>query len=477
MAGFSLKSSMRNVRANYEDFDDEGLEVSGTTDEVLEQIETAETEGTAAAETAQLDTAIADADQAEAVVDQIEDTIADGEAVIEAADEEAAASGDAPAIEPKDVAVMQERVRTFVSMTDGEGINFVLSSEAADKDGYNTFKVNLEGLKEVGERVKKFISDIWRKIVETFDRVVSYIKRLLPTKLNRLRALVKELNALDKGKAMKKADAYTKAADAFAKSTLKTYAGAAYMVGVNLDNADSYAANLTKAVEVVTGLVATAGDLRNKDDAKAFGDAFASKFTDAERSSSAKIITDLAKKFVSNPKETAREELADETVNKAEVIGARPAGGSITFLISAETSKAADKDEDDDKDRSIYKIVSSTHAVAESDLGKVDFEIGKATASLSSLLKNSDKFASVMDKFNSAVKKFRKDVAESAAGNAFTRWLEGRAAEKAIRKYVNYNIQMCTKYDGEILSYAIAYGRACLAAYNAGKGKDAAAKA
>ena len=470
MAGFSLKSSMRNVRANYEDFDDEGLEVSGTTDEVLEQIETAETEGTAAAETAQLDTAIADADQAEAVVDQIEDTIADGEAVIEAADEEAAASGDAPAIEPKDVAVMQERVRTFVSMTDGEGINFVLSSEAADKDGYNTFKVNLEGLKEVGERVKKFISDIWRKIVETFDRVVSYIKRLLPTKLNRLRALVKELNALDKGKAMKKADAYTKAADAFSKSALKTYAGAAYMIGSNLENADSYAANLTKAVEVVT-----AGDLRNKDDAKAFGEAFAAKFNDAERSSSAKIITDLAKKFVSNPKETAREELADETVNKAEVIGARPAGGSITFLISAETSKAADKDEDDDKDRSIYKIVSSTHAVAESDLGKVDFEIGKATASLSSLLKNSDKFASVMDKFNSAVKKFRKDVAESAAGNAFTRWLEGRAAEKAIRKYVNYNIQMCTKYDGEILAYAIAYGRACLAAYNAGKGNAAKA--
>nr|DAR52005.1 MAG TPA: hypothetical protein [Caudoviricetes sp.] len=475
MAGFSLKSSMRNVRANYEDFDDEGLEVSGTTDEVLEQIETAETEGTAAAETAQLDTAIADADQAEAVVDQIEDTIADGEAVIEAADEEAAASGDAPAIEPKDVAVMQERVRTFVSMTDGEGINFVLSSEAADKDGYNTFKVNLEGLKEVGERVKKFISDIWRKIVETFDRIVSYIKRLLPTKLNRLRALVKELNALDKSKAMKKADAYTKAADAFSKSALKTYAGAAYMIGSNLENADSYAANLTKAVEVVTGLVASAGDLRNKDDAKAFGEAFAAKFNDAERSSSAKIITDLAKKFVSNPKETAREELADETVNKAEVIGARPAGGSITFLISAETSKAADKDEDDDKDRSIYKIVSSTHAVAESDLGKVDFEIGKATASLSSLLKNSDKFASVMDKFNSAVKKFRKDVAESAAGNAFTRWLEGRAAEKAIRKYVNYNIQMCTKYDGEILAYAIAYGRACLAAYNAGKGNAAKA--
>ena len=460
--GFSLKSSMRNTKVSYEEFDENGLEIEGSTDEVLEQIETAETANANATEAAELEGDMATSDKADALDNAIEDTVADAEAVVEAADEEAAETKDEPFISVKDVAVMQEKVRTILTMVDGEGVNFVLSKESASSDGYNTFKVNLEGLKEIGEKVKNFLIEIWRKIVETFDRIVSYIKKLLPTKLNRLRALVKELNALDKGKAMKKEDAYAKAASAFAKTTLKAYAGAATLVGANLEKVNRYSTKCVSMLELVSKNLKEAGDLSKIEDKSAFRKKFKLLIRNA-------TVSDTDIKI--NAKEAAREELTNEVVNDAFITGVAPAGDKITFTISAEVSKAADKDEEDERDNEVFRVITHSVAVPEFKESDVKFDINNATNSLSSLLKNSDKYTSAVDKFNSEIKKFRKDVVDSTNGNMFTKWSEGRAAEKAIRKFVNENIRLVTKYDGEILSYAIAYGRACLAAYNAGKEK------
>lgn len=460
--GFSLRSSMRNTKVSYEEFDENGLEIEGSTDEVLEQIETAETASANATEAAELEGDMATSDKAEALDNAIEDTVEDAEAVIEAADEEAAETKDEPFISVKDVAVMQERVRTILTMVDGEGVNFVLSKESASSDGYNTFKVNLEGLKEIGEKVKNFLVEIWRKIVETFDRVVSYIKRLLPTKLNRLRALVKELNALDKSKKMKKEDGYSKAASAFAKSTLKAYAGAATLIGVNLDKTEKYTTNCLSTLEKVSKNLKDAGDLRNIDDKSTFRKKFGLLIK-----SSTIGGTDIKV----NAKEAAREELTNEVVNDAVILAVAPAGDKVVYTISAEVSKAADKDEDDERDNEVFRVITHSVAVPEFKESDVKFEIGDTANKLSELLKSSDKYTSAVDKFNSEIKKFRKDVVDSTNGNMFTKWSEGRAAEKAIRKFVNENIRLVTKYDGEILSYAIAYGRACLAAYIAGKEK------
>ena len=73
--GFSLRSSMRNTKISYEEFDENGLEIEGSTDEVLEQIETAETANANATEAAELEGDIATSDKAEALDNAIEDTV------------------------------------------------------------------------------------------------------------------------------------------------------------------------------------------------------------------------------------------------------------------------------------------------------------------------------------------------------------------------------------------------------------------
>ena len=469
MAGFSLKSSMRNVRANYEDFDNEGLPVGETVDEVIETTSVAADEAAAAGEVAQLNESLSDADQADAVVEQIEDTVADGEAVIEAADEEAAASGDAPAIDPKDVAVMQEKVRTFVSMTDGDGINFVLSSEAADKDGYNTFRVNLEGLKEVGERVKKFISDIWKKIVETFDRVVSYIKRLLPTKLNRLRALSNKLNELDKSRDMKKGEeGYKRANENFRKNVLANQKAVASAIGVNLENAANYSKTMIdQVVAAAEAIKNSSGPLADKQDVKEFMDSFK---TNLEKIGKGDIDRYLASK--KDAKEMARHELSNDTaVNKAFVTGIGFSGNNVKVSWVAEVSKPKNE-EDDDADAIDYIWRSGTYQEA-ADIkfgeGSVKFDIKKTADIINEVIKNADAFVRANDKLNANIKTFRKDVADGSTGNAFTKWYEGRAAEKTLRKLVSSTMMITTSYDSGFLGYCLAYGNACLTAYNAGK--------
>ena len=76
-------------------------------------------------------------------------------------------------------------------------------------------------------------------------------------------------------------------------------------------------------------------------------------------------------------------------------------------------------------------------------------------------------FTSKTEKLNKAIKDFRKDVVDGGSGNMFTNWWGGRQAEKALRRMITGEIGVVNKYQGDILSYAIAYGRACLSAYNA----------
>lgn len=465
MAGFSLRASMSNRSFNYEDVDSEGVALDGTTEEVMEQLEAHEAEETQAADDAAIDQAIAEGEQAEAVVDDVENTISDAEAVVEAADEEAAASGEEPAIAPEDVAVMQEKVRTFLKFVPGDDVTFSLSREDIRNDGYTSFTTNLEGLKEIGEKLKKHLKDIWKWICDKFDKVVNFIKQYLPTKLNRLRWLLKELNRTDLTLSNKDGKNFDKAQENFRKGTLKSYRGAAVLLGVNLENADKYAESTLKHMDHVVDVIKKGLDVRDKDDKKKFMETLS-----AEIAKQTDGLGNIAKERSGNkdPKEIAREELSDTVVNKANFIGVRPSGNDIVVTISADITKESRTDDDDDSAYNVLQIVEAKFAVKEDDVKtKVEFKPNDTKNRISSLVKNADMFTSKTEKLNKAIKDFRKDVVDGGSGNMFTNWWGGRQAEKALRRMITGEIGVVNKYQGDILSYAIAYGRACLSAYNA----------
>ena len=465
MAGFSLRASISNRSFNYEDVDSEGVVLDGPVEDVVEQLETTEAEESNAVEVAALDTAIAEGENADVVAEDIEETIEDGEAVVEAADEEAAASGDEPAIAPEDVAVMQEKVRTFLKFVPGDGITFALSRESVRDDGYNSFKMNLEGLKEMGEKVKKFLKDIWRKIVDGFDKVVNFIKKFLPTKLNRLRWLLNELNKTDLTKNAKEGKNYEKAQDNFKKGTLKSYRGAAALLGVNLEKAAKVADFYLNHVETIIAVVKKGLDVRDKDDKKKFVEEFGKALfipIGTVVNFGALALSDSA------AKESAREQLSDVVVNKATVTNLKPSGNEIVYTIVADITKESRKDEDSDDAYNVYQAIDVKKAVEEKDITtKVEFNPGDTKKNISELVKSADQFTAKTDKLNKAIKDFRKDVVDSGSGNMFTNWWGGRQAEKALRRLISSEIGLVNKFQGDILSYATAYGRACLTAYNA----------
>ena len=465
MAGFSLRASMSSRSFNYEDVDSEGVALDGTTEEVMEQLEAHEAEEAQAADDAAIDQAIAEGEQAEAVVDDVENTISDAEAVVEAADEEAKASGEEPAIAPEDVAVMQEKVRNFLKFVPGDDVTFSLSRESIHSDGYSSFTTNLEGLKEIGEKLKKHLKDIWTWICDKFDKVVNFIKKFLPTKLNRLRWLLKELNRTDLTAKTKDGKNYEKAQENFKKGTLKSYRGAASLLGVNLGNADNYAAGLVKHMDAVVEVIKKGLDVRDKDDKKKFFDTLEAEVKKLDNG--AKLLEDSGKAS-QNAKEWAREELSDTVVNSANLVNIRPSGNDLIYTISANITKESRTDDDDDRDYNVFQIVEVRKAIKEEDIkDKVEFKPSETQKNISALVKNADIFTSKTEKLNKAIKDFRKDVVDSGSGNMFTNWWGGRQAEKALRRLITNEIGAVNKYQGDILSYALAYGRACLTAFNA----------
>nr|DAQ33426.1 MAG TPA: hypothetical protein [Caudoviricetes sp.] len=468
MAGFSLRASMSNRSFNYEDIDSEGVVLDGPVEDVVEQLETTEAEESNAVEVAALDTAITEGENADVVADDIEETIADGEAVIEAADEEAATSGDEPAIAPEDVAVMQEKVRTFLKFVPGDGITFALSRESVRDDGYNAFKMNLEGLKEMGEKVKQFLKDVWKKIVDGFDKVVNFIKKFLPTKLNRLRWLLNELNKTDLSKSLKEGKNYEKAEDSFKKGTLKNFRGAAKLLGVNLESAATYASSCVEHIDHVVNVIKKGLDVRDKDDKKKFMDTLITEITN-KPGGIGKLIDGVKGSMLA--KEAAREQLSDTVVKGASFINIRPSGNDLIFTISADITKDSRTDDDDDRAYNVLQIIETRQAVTEEEIKKtaLKFDIKETKNKISDIVKNADQFTAKADKLNKAIKDFRKDVVDSGSGNMFTNWWGGRQAEKALRRMITGEIGAINKYQGDILSYAIAYGRAVLTAYNANK--------
>ena len=230
----AFKNAMRYAN-NFEDVDglEGGLEYTQDDPQVLDQIEALEDEVALSEAEGDLDTAINDSEEGEALAEQADTEVEDGEAVLAEADAKAAETGEEAVIPVEDIVSSQEALKTLIAAT-GETIDSVTfgNREALYNDSRATFVQNLEGLREIGKKIKEGLKKIWEKIKKAFKWIVEKIKKVLPTKLNRLRWLLNTIREYSIGTI--DSNKLTKAAIEFEKDNKDRFAAAAAVLGPNL---------------------------------------------------------------------------------------------------------------------------------------------------------------------------------------------------------------------------------------------------
>lgn len=170
-------------------------------------------------------------DEAEEVIDELEEKIEEGKAVVAAAEAAAENNGEVPTpteeapivdedgvevpaedvaeaaetlddngeIPADEVVAVQESLRAVIRKT-GFSPEFVnasgisLSREDIRSNTLEAYKQNLEGLKDIAGKVKELASKAWEKIKQAFNWVKDKIMSVMPTKVNRMKALSKRLD-------------------------------------------------------------------------------------------------------------------------------------------------------------------------------------------------------------------------------------------------------------------------------------------
>lgn len=170
-------------------------------------------------------------DEAEEVIDELEEKIEEGKAVVAAAEAAAENNGEVPTpteeapivdedgvevpaediaeaaetlddngeVPADEVVAVQESLRAVIRKT-GFSPEFVnasgisLSREDIRSNTLEAYKQNLEGLKDIAGKVKELASKAWEKIKQAFNWVKDKIMSVMPTKVNRMKALSKRLN-------------------------------------------------------------------------------------------------------------------------------------------------------------------------------------------------------------------------------------------------------------------------------------------
>lgn len=170
-------------------------------------------------------------DEAEEVIDELEEKIEEGKAVVAAAEAAAENNGEVPTpteeapivdedgvevpaedvaeaaetlddngeVPADEVVAVQESLRAVIRKT-GFSPEFVnasgisLSREDIRSNTLEAYKQNLEGLKDIAGKVKELASKAWEKIKQAFNWVKDKIMSVMPTKVNRMKALRKRLD-------------------------------------------------------------------------------------------------------------------------------------------------------------------------------------------------------------------------------------------------------------------------------------------
>ena len=438
----AFKNAMRYAN-NFEDVDglEGGLEYTQDDPQVLDQIEALEDEVALSEAEGDLDTAINDSEEGEALAEQADTEVEDGEAVLAEADAKAAETGEEAVIPVEDIVSSQEALKTLIAAT-GETIDNVTfgNREALYNDSRATFVQNLEGLREIGKKIKEGLKKIWEKIKKAFKWIVEKIKKVLPTKLNRLRWLLNTIREYSIGTI--DSNKLTKAAKEFEKDNKDRFAAAAAVLGPNLEDVSKLGGEMKKNLEMAFKIVDRAIAV-NENDGK-----WAAMF---DPLLSIAVRTARATK---NGKDALADSITDLNVKNIMLIGISFKGTTIknTFKVVYEV-------EDGDTE---VKIMSSTVDADSSDFAGIVFSKENALKGLSAVINNSDVLTKYSTRLDEKIEKFAKKAAEDEVSGKFKQWRAKGKIEKAIRKLVMDSISTITSFDSSVLGYALTYGKATL---------------
>lgn len=438
----AFKHAMRYAN-NFEDVDglEGGLEYTQDDPQVLDQIEALEDEVALNEAEGDLDTAINDSEEGEALAEQADTEVEDGEAVLAEADAKAAETGEEAVIPVEDIVSSQEALKTLIAAT-GETIDNVTfgNREALYNDSRATFVQNLEGLREIGKKIKEGLKKIWEKIKKAFKWVVEKIKKVLPTKLNRLRWLVNTIRDYSVGTIDN--NKLVKAAKEFEKDNKDRFAAAAAVLGPNLEDVSKLGGEMKKNLEMAFKIVDRAIAV-NENDGK-----WAAMF---DPLLSIAVRTARATK---NAKEQLADSITDLKVKNIMLIGISFKGTTVksTFKVVYEV-------EDGDTE---VKIMSATAEADTTEFAGIVFSKENALKGLSAVINNSDVLTKYSTRLDEKIEKFAKKAAEDEVSGKFKQWRAKGKIEKAIRKLVMDSISTITSFDSSVLGYALTYGKATL---------------
>lgn len=444
----------KTIAVNTEDLDVLEVPTLGEELPVLDSINALEEEVALVEANNEIENAQNDLEEGEELAEIADDEVAAGEEIIAEADAKAAETGEEPSIPIEEVVASQETLKTLIRLSGSEDIAVIgTNREAIYNDSYATYKQNLEGLKEIGGKIKENIKKIWDKIVAGFKWVVEQIKKILPTKLNRIKWLINNLN-----KSKGEGD-LVEASKKFEEANKESSAAVATIVGPNLENVKDYATAITRSLTKAKDLLAKCkidqmGDLimimpidptALLKQVNAFEDKFATKEL---RDAAAKDIADLGK------------DVSGHTLVSVTGKGTTLTGSFAVVIQNENTSKC--------------KTVKASITVDK--LSGVKFDKATTVRNLMSLVAGANFVAKEAESFKNATDKFVKGNVESNNPKNFIDGFVKKATFSAITKqFITANMSIVTAFDSSVLSYGLKYGKAVLSALNEKKTNEQSA--
>ena len=430
----------KTIAVNTEDLDVLEVPTLGEELPVLDSINALEEEVALIEASNEIENAQNDLEEGEELAEIADEEVAAGEEIIAEADAKAAETGEEPSIPIEEVVASQETLKTLIRLSGSENIAVIgTNREAIYNDSYATYKQNLEGLKEIGGKIKENIKKIWDKIVAGFKWVVDQIKKILPNNLN------KSKGEGDLVEASKK----------FEEANKESSAAVATIGGPNLENVKDYATAITRSLTKAKDLLAKCkidqmGDLimimptdptALLKQVNAFEDKFATKEL---RDAAAKDIADLGK------------DVSGHTLVSVTGKGTTLTGSFAVVIQNENISKC--------------KTVKASITVDK--LSGVKFDKATTVRNLMSLVAGANFVAKEAESFKNATDKFVKGNVESNNPKNFIDSFVKKATFSAITKqFITANMSIVTAFDSSVLSYGLKYGKAVLSALNEKKNK------
>lgn len=448
----SFKNTMRIVY-NAEEYGndlDSAAELPIDDPTVLDQIEAQEDEVALVEAENEIEDDINGMEEGEELAETADEEVADAEEVLAEADAKAAETGEEAVIPVEDVVASQEALKSLIKLS-GETIDNVSfgNREALYNDSRATYAQNLEGLKEIGNKIKEGLKKIWDKIVAAFNWIVKQIKKVLPTKLNRLKWLVENLRTLSVGTT--DSAKLAEAQKAFVEKYKEKFAAVTAITNVDLTNVSEYAKSILSEIQAAKNLVGVATATKE-------GASFYKTAISVDKTDSKALISKISSLSSADIDKDVAEQTTGLTVKSKMVVGVSGKGTTLKALVRVVVNGEEGEE---------VRYVTSTKTVPV--ITAVTFNKEKAITGISGVLSSAAQISSNSDALNTAIAKYRDVIAENEKKNMFANWKAGRDAEKAIRKYITHTMAITTGFDSGVLNYALAYGKATLSALKGSK--------